>query len=112
MKNYELTCIISPDFSEENLMSYLPTRPMKKELTSSLISLEFQAEPDQIKPLEKKLKDDSQIQRYMILVKKPARLQAKPVKPKRVPRESKVHAEKSKVELKEIEKKLDEILKD
>ena len=112
MRNYELTCIISSDFSEEKLMSYLPTEPIKKQLTSVLISLEFQAEPDQIKPLEKNLKGDPQIQRYMLLVKKPERLKAKPVKPKRVPKESKVQAEKPKVELKEIEKKLDEILKE
>ena len=110
MKYYELTCVISPDFSEEKLIAYLPTKPIKKQLTSEegLISLEFFAEPDEIKPLEKKLKDEASIQRYLILKKKPGKIEAKPAK--RMLRETKTQLEKPKVELKEIEKKLDEIL--
>ena len=107
MKYYELTCLISPDFSEEKLIAYLPTKPIKKQLTSEegLISLEFFAEPDKIKALEKKLKDEASIQRYLILKKKPG----KPLETKK-PSFTKVSESKPKVELKEIEKKLDEIL--
>jgi len=110
MKTYELTCLIYPGFSEENLISYLPTKPIKTQLTSSFISLEFYAEPDKIQDLEKKLKDETQIQKYMILVKKPKKFRAKPIR--KIAEEFKTQPKKPKVELKEIEKKLDEILKD
>ena len=110
MKHYELTCIISPDFSEEKLISLLPAEPIKKQLTPVLISLEFLAEPDKIETLEKKLKDEPQIQRCLIVVKKPRKIEAKSIK--KTFREPKTQPEKPKVELKEIEKKLDEILKE
>lgn len=110
MKYYEVTCTILPDFSEENLIAQLPSQPIKKLLTSSLISVEFWTEPDKIEELEKKLKANPQIQRCLIVVKKPEKLRLKPVR--KPIREFKAQAEKPKVELKEIEKKLDEILKD
>ena len=112
MKYYELICTISDGFSEENLISYLPSEPIKKQLTSFLISVEFYAEPSKIGELEKSLKADPQIKKYIILSKKPDSLKTKTIKPRRVPKESKIKSGKPKVELKEIEKKLDEILKE
>ena len=113
MKYYELTCLISPNFSEERLISYLPTKPIKKQLTSTLITLEFYTEPEKIKEIEKKLKSESGIQRYIILNKEVPGPEVKISK--RLPRETLIKTEKKseekpKVELKEIEKKLEEIL--
>ena len=108
MRYYELTCIISSDFSEEKLISYLRTEPISKHSASGLISLEFYAEPDKIEEIEKKLKDDPTIQKYLILNKQPTKLGIKPLK--RARPEVKIQLEKPKVALKEIEKKLDEIL--
>ena len=113
MKYYELTCLISPNFSEERLIAYLPTKPIKKQLTSTLITLEFYTEPEKIKEIEKKLKAESGIQRYIILNKEIPRPEVKISK--RLPRETLIKTEKKseekpKVELKEIEKKLEEIL--
>lgn len=109
MKYYELTCIITADFSEEDLIANLPNPPTNKQSTANLIALEFWSEPDKIAELEKNLKDNKQIQRYLIVVKNPEKAE---IKPARKPmRESKAQAEKSKVELKKIGEKLDEILK-
>ena len=110
MKYYEVTCTISPDFSEEKLIAQLPNQPIKKQLTSNLVSLEFWAEPDKIAELGKTLKTNTQLQRCLIMAKNPKIIEAKPAR--KPMREFKVQTEKSKVELKEIEKKLDEILKD
>lgn len=120
MKYYELTCLISPDFSEEKIISYFPTRPIKKQLTSSLIVLDFYSEPGKIAEIEKKIRADSQVLRHMILTKKVPGAEVKP--PRRTPKlpgesffkargetEEKKVKEK-KVELKDVEKKLEEIL--
>jgi len=110
MKYYEVTCTISPDFSEEAFIAQLPSQPIKKQLTSTLVSLEFWAEPDKIVELEKTLKTNTQVQRCLIVVKNPKRIEAKPAR--KPIREFKTQTEKPKVELKEIGKKLDEILKE
>jgi len=79
-------------------------------LTSSLISLEFWSEPDKVEGLEKKLKAEKQVQKCLLIVKKPEKIETKLAR--RPARIFKSQTEKPKVELKEIEKKLDEILKE
>ncbi len=132
MKLYELTYLILPDVSEEDLKSVqekinslIQTEggvlaegnyPVKKE-GGYLVTLNFNLEPDRVSSLEKKLKSESKIIRYMILVKKlekkifisnkPPRL-VKPPSDKIL--QDKIPTEKTKVELNEIEKKLEEIL--
>lgn len=128
MKLYELTYLISPDLSEEEtkqsqdkISSLIQTEggqvsevnlPVKKGLSSAkkdrsevyLISLNFQLNPEKITLLEKELKAEPKIIRYLILTKK---LQRAVIPPSKVPSRSK---RKPKVELKEIDEKLKEII--
>ena len=138
MRYYELTCLISPELSSEELnsfqekiISYIQegkgilvkvneckpsSSPFAKarviDLSSkkrgdfTLFGLNFQLNPEGIEGLEKKLKADKQIIRYFIITKKVPRGGKIAEKPLRVPKK----IQEPKVELKEIEKKLDEIL--
>jgi len=136
MRNYELIYLSSLDLSEEELNllrekffsliqemggellvggSKVDTSvrkklasPIKNKGEAYFTTLDFRLEPEKLETLEKKLKLENQILRYLILVKpKPEKLFGP--KPARVlPR--KTFESKPKVELKEIEKKLEEIL--
>jgi len=147
MKNYELIYLSSPDLSKEELSllrekissliqevggaisGSLANTSVRRKLASPVknkdeayfTTLDFHSEPEKLETLEKKLRLESQILRYLILVKpKPEKLfEPKPAQilPARLafgnskaggPR--KTLKEKPKVELKEIEKKLEEIL--
>ncbi len=135
MKNYELTCLISPDLSEEELniikekiASFVQqeggffgetTSPQKRELTNLikkkgsayLVIINFQLSPEKIENLENKLKNEGDILRYLLTIK-PSIKEAASVLRKTI--KAKVVKKKpvEKVELKEIEKKLEEILTD
>ena len=151
MKYYELTCLISPDLSEEELKVFsqklsnfildekgklekitVPIKrklgyPIKGEKEAFLVTLNFSFQPtadsqqeteysEKLKNLEKRLKSDSQILRYIILKKKisekvPALNIKRITKKITEPSKSKVHRPKvEKVELKDIDKKIEEIL--
>ncbi|OIO46059.1 MAG: 30S ribosomal protein S6 [Parcubacteria group bacterium CG1_02_39_15] len=135
MKSYELTCLISPDLSEEELkqleekvasfireeegilngtslvvrkaLSY----PVKKKHSAYLAMINFQLNPEKIENLEAKLKKENQVLRYLVTVKPPVKEMAaitrRPATIKSAPKKT-----MEKVELKEIEKKLEEILED
>lgn len=130
MKLYELTYLISPDLSAEKaggvtekINSFIqkeggflnkvnqPVKkklayPIKKYLGAFFASLDFYLTPEKLVSLEKNLKTENQILRYFILTKKtPTKVMRKERLPKKV-----VVKPKAKVELKEIEKKLEEIL--
>jgi len=134
MKLYELTYLISPDLSEgelktlqEKINSFIqeeggtlaeingeltPIRkrvayPIKRRDEIYLTTLSFHLEPEKFASLEKKLKSESQILRYLILTKK--LLKKVPEVVVRAPKKP-ITKPKPKVELKEIEKKLEEIL--
>ena len=132
MKNYELTYLISTDASGEELKN-LPEKiksfiqkeegaikkttepsktklgyPIKEKGQGFLTVLNFSLNPEKIANLEKKLKAENQILRYMILNKDIAE---KILRPKRTRPELKTK-ESEKVELKEIDKKIEEILKE
>ena len=134
MKLYELTYLISPEFSEEELKSLnekinsliqkgtgvlnevkLPIKkklayPIKKQREAFLINLSFYFEPEKLGSLEKELKSEKKILRYLILARpksKIAKVRKRPAKV--IP---KIPAKEKKVELKEIEKKLEEILRE
>jgi len=142
MKNYELTCLISPDLSEEELKnisakinSFIQeetgvlektSEPLKKVLGYPIkgksrafsVSLNFSLDPEKLKNLEKKLKSENQVLRYIILIKT-ALKEVLPRKkrllkiPQKItePSESAAYQSKAKkVELKEIDKKIEEIL--
>jgi len=89
--------LVGKDLSIERKTAY----PIKKEEEVFLVSLDFNFSPEKIKDLEKKLKEENKILRYLILVKE------KKEKPT-----EKETLKKKKVELKEIEKKLKEILEE
>ena len=147
MKNYELSYLISPDLSEQDLRNLSEkiknfvqeeagtpgktTEPSEKNLgysikkkeSSFLVTLNLSLNPDKLGNLEKKLKAENQILRYIILTKKVTR-----ERPERIFRSrrtatkeglpgvkkpfgvTKKITEPKKVELKEIDKKIEEIL--
>ena len=94
MKHYELTCLISPDLSDEEqkvlskkITGFISeeegslekiTEPYKKKLgyfikkrkEAFLVSLNFHLDPGKLKNLEKKIKVEKQIIRYFILFKR------------------------------------------
>jgi len=151
MKNYQLTYLISPDLSEEELKNLSEkiknfiqeetgtlekiTEPSKRELgypikkkgEAFLATLNFSFQPTADQPkagnpeklgnLENKLKSEKQILRYLILTKKtirerPERIIRKEVLPgiKKPLEVTKKVTPPKKVELKEIDKKIEEIL--
>lgn len=145
MKLYELTYLASPLLSEEEIKSLLskisgfisetggkmekshePLRkklayPIKKQTEAFLISLDFRLFPDKLKELEKALKSEKEIIRYIILNKKEVKEKPASRKPfippspevaTEEPAKEKKEAKPQKVELKEIDKKIEEILKD
>jgi len=133
MKTYELTYLISSELTDEqagdlqNKISALIKEeggliagevsilrkklayPIKKQSQAYLAVVNFHLPPEKLTNLEKVLKADSQILRYLMLIKRPI----KAIKKSRMmiiePKIEKPKKEK-KVELKEIEKKLEEIL--
>jgi len=140
MKNYELTYLVSIDVSKEEsknlsekIKSFIQeeegvikktTEPSKIELgyeikekgEAFLAILNFSFQPEKIAGLEKKLKAENQILRYMILNKD---LSEKPIRPRRVSPKATTkepnrlldkQLKSEKVELKEIDKKIEEIL--
>jgi len=130
MKNYELTYIISPDLTEqevENLSlkitafiqeeggSFKPSYSIKKKEGGFLNVLDFHIMPEKLGNLKKKLDSEKQILRYIILTKKILKKipDQETFTKKRRPQEpidQRPGAEK--VELEEIDKKIDEILKE
>jgi len=95
--------------------------PIKKKEDSFLISLNFSLDPDKLENLGKKLKAENQILRYMILIRTPEkitakkRLQKKPMVPQRITGANESASRQSKagkVELKEVDKKIEEMLKE
>jgi small subunit ribosomal protein S6 len=131
MKYYELTCLISPDFKEEELKDYQEkitslivkeegildkvksfgkkklAYPIKKKETAYLSTISFYLSPQKIVNLEKKIKREAEILRYLILAKKISEIKKAPQIS--LPTAKKMEKPK-KVELKDIEKKLKEIL--
>jgi len=105
VRYYELTINTKEaDSLLERVVSYLPSPPAQQQKQTSFLTLEFYTEPEKIKELEKKLKEDSL--RYIILAKEPPKKTlAKPIR--KIGKTA-----KPKVELKEIEKKLEEILEE
>ncbi|MFQ6049710.1 MAG: 30S ribosomal protein S6, partial [Candidatus Paceibacterales bacterium] len=130
MKLYELTYLISPQLSEKDLKDAqermnsliqeeggilnevnLPTKkrlayPVKKEKEAFGATLSFNLKPEKLKNLVKNLKSEVQILRYLILTK--PHIKEISGRGKRLAKKPKLR--KKKVELKEIEKKLEEIL--
>lgn len=132
MKLYELTYLISPDFSEEELKVFQEKinsfvredggrlekskdpierkleYPIKKRGRAHLAVSDFHFEPEKLENLEKKLKQESSILRYLILAKRiPKKIEITKITPEV---KIKKFKKEKKVELEKIEEKLEEIL--
>jgi len=132
MKSYELTYLISPDLSEEELKIFLekidsfleeeggkseglklPIKkrlayPIKKKNEGYFGILNFYLSPEKLENFEKKLKKVPEILRYLLLRKGLLKkIEIPRIRPKA--KAPKVKKEK-KVELEKIEEKLEEIL--
>jgi small subunit ribosomal protein S6 len=142
MKNYELTYLITPLLSEEEARAFQEkiissiqdqggilteggilvrkrlAYPVKKNLQAFLAVLSFQLSPEKTADLEKKIKAEGEILRHLLVIKEP--LKEKFLRPRRTIRvpepalkaKEPATSKEKKVELKEIDKKLDEILKE
>lgn len=136
MKNYQLICLLSGNLSEEELNNTQEktkafvqengtiesaTIPVKKrfgykikgEELGYLVNINFNLDQDKLKILEKKLKSEDKILRYTVLNRKNRK---QVLSRRRSPRifskpntNTKIEKQK-KVELKEIDKKIEEIL--
>lgn len=128
MQSYQLSYLISSDLSEEEIKNFQekinsliekeggilnriekPSKkklayPVKKRGLASLLALDFQVNPEGLANIERKLKEEDQILRYLLITKKLEVFPEISIKPKKEIEKLK------KVELKEIEKKLEEIL--
>jgi len=150
---YELTYLILPDLSEEEVKKISkdvgeliaqesgvlkkeaePIKrklgyPINKKAEAFLVSLDFELTPDKLEKLEKKLKSENKILRYLIFAKQsPEKIKKLfPREPRKslermpfaeVPSEKEAAktsfglSETKKIELKEIDKKIEEILKE
>jgi len=141
MKDYELAYLISPDVSGEELTALAQKindfiieeggnldkkeEPAKKKLAYSIKKkneaffgvFNFKLEPAKITGLEKKLKSENRILRYLLIAKKitvarPARIFAPPKKTAKEEPAPSLVKEHKKVELKELDKEIEQILKE
>ncbi len=135
MKYYELTYLISPEISDLELKSLTekinsliknegevleelasPIKkvlalPIKKHSTAFLASIYFRLKPEKLKDLEKVLKTEEKVLRYLIFSKKITKTRQPKRKPlKEVVFKIPIPTKEKKVELKEIDEKLEEIL--
>jgi ribosomal protein S6 len=125
VRYYQLAYLLSPELKKEeiesiqnDLTSFLEKEgvldkvetplkrtlfyPIKKKTEAFLGAIYFYLESEKIKDLEKKLKGEEKILRYLIVTEKA---------PKKIKIEKKVK-KPEKVELEEIEKKIEELLKE
>lgn len=129
MKYYDFTYLLSPDLGEKEAKDFSqeiinslqkeegvlqktkdPLKiklayPIKKKERVWLSSLSFSLRPEKIQNLKEKFASDINILRFLLFSQKPSKIKPlkKAIKTRRKPSEKKV-------ELKEIEKKLEEIL--
>jgi len=132
MKNYELTYLISPDLSEEQVQTLIakindairadngsvsntsgPAKTklgylIEKNAEAFLVSTYFSSDPDKVANLEKALKEQKEVLRHIIVVKREFR--EKPARLRKSTKPSAPETEAEKVELKEIDQKIEEIL--
>lgn len=138
MKLYELTYLLPIDMAEEEtkslserINSYIIEsqgtldkvedlvkkrlgEPIKKQNMAQLFSMSFYLDQEKIADFESKIKNEKQVLHHMVLNKKPKRMIEPPRRARHIPAiaetELKTNEKPKKVEIKEIEKKLEEIL--
>jgi small subunit ribosomal protein S6 len=140
MKQYELSYLISPELSEleindlsQKVVGFIEEEkgkidkkgePIKKKLgypiktkkEAFLVCLDFSSDPEKITDLEKKIRTENQILRHIVIIKEkikeiPFKHRFKPMTDLTETGQPTVgHPKSEKVELKEIDKKIEEIL--
>jgi ribosomal protein S6 len=134
MKNYELTYLISGKLAEEEakeihnkMGSLIQTLegllkdssrlnkvklayPVEKEADAYLGTLIFEALPEKAPAIEKELKKDEAILRHLLLFKPPVKLSPRRIRKTPPAARKAEETGQPKVELKKLEKKLEEIL--
>ena len=133
MKKYELTYIVSPDLSEQELgvliakitnsireetgsveKTSMPSKIklgylIKKKAEAFLVSTYFSLSPERLIKLETILKEENGILRYILVIKK--EIKEKPEKPRKPQIIQAPQPLEKKVDLNEIDQKIEEILK-
>jgi len=134
MQLYQLDYLISPEISEQDAQALgekiksliekdqglivkaelLSNRILSYEVKSFteafLAGLSFNLEPEKLEELKKTLETEKNILRYIVFKKKLLKEKPRTRKVTKISKEIEISKPKQKVELKEIEKKLDEIL--
>jgi len=134
MQLYQLDYLISPEISEQDAQALgekiksliekdqglivkaelLSNRILSYEVKSFteafLAGLSFNLEPEKLEELKKTLETENNILRYIVFKKKLLKEKPRTRKVTKISKEIEISKPKQKVELKEIEKKLDEIL--
>lgn len=140
MQNYELAYLVAPEASEEELKGLIEKigsfisdeqgtidktpfsskrrlgYPIKKKTEAFLVSMDFHLAAEKIEDLKKKINAEDQILRQLVMVKKISKKALMPQRhfiKKETKTSEKVHeriGEPKKVELKEIDRKIEEIL--
>jgi len=130
MKNYELTYLVSPDLSGEQVQTLTEKiadyvteetgiiiktpKPSKVSLgylikekgEAFLVSIDFSLNPEKITNIEKNILKEGDILRHLVIIKEGKK--ETPVRKRIKPKTDEPQSEK--VELKEIDKKIEEIL--
>ncbi|MCD6148622.1 30S ribosomal protein S6 [bacterium] len=132
MRFYELTFLVSANASEEEMENlrekitslvqkegvlingpFFQKRalayPIKKQDWAIFGTLDFQMKPEALIKFERKLKSEPRILRYLLIREEEWKRSAKSPQPSVLKKKTKIH-KREKVELKEIDKKLEEIL--
>ncbi|MFH1780395.1 MAG: hypothetical protein ABH841_00055 [Candidatus Nealsonbacteria bacterium] len=119
MKLYELNYVPVPGMSEdeqktlaERVVTALEAPPISQHSNGFLTTVDFNSEPEKIQDIEERLKHEPQIQRCLVLKKKLFKFKARILRREEFSKKIEKETNQPKVEMKEIEKKLDEILKD
>lgn len=131
MKNYELTYLVSPDLSGEQVQTLTEkiadyvteetgiiiktSKPskislgylIKKRGEAFLVSIDFSLNPEKIINIEKNILKEGDILRHLVIIKEEKK--EAPVRTRIKPKTE--ESQSTKVELKEIDKKIEEILK-
>lgn len=115
-KHYELTYTASKNITPEEanalfekIISYFPQAAVS-EKENNFFSLEFYSEPEAITELDKKLKSESQIEKYLLVKKEKIKMvKMRTRTPKTEEKLPTPEQKVEKVELKEIDEKLKEI---
>ncbi|MFH1820653.1 MAG: hypothetical protein ABH805_01960 [Candidatus Nealsonbacteria bacterium] len=117
MKLYELTyttdSFLSPEEKislSEKVISLLQSQPIHQSSSGALASLDFYSEPEKIKEIEEKLRIEKEINHFMLIKKSLSKPKLRTSKRVAFVPKTEKKPEKSKVELKKIEEKLDELL--